>query len=317
MHATGGADRLRLERVPTPAPGPGEALVRVIAGSLSAEDVAVRSGRRAIGKSLPHRLGREVSGEVVAVGEGVEGWRPGDKIVAAPEGLGESRDGSYSDFVTVPASALVKLPRGIPAIEAVAALRAFGALWTAVVEKAAVPEGQFALVLGAQGTGAIAATQLLNWAGARVICLAEGRPADELRRLGAEFVLDASAPQLEERIEAATGGAGVSVAIDTAGPSAWSLALDLLSPGGKLVVPEQPGAPSATLDPARLTAKSLLVMGCRSTVQTDAISRLLSLCTEGLLEVPIDGFLPLHEARWGHERIEREPRALPMVLVPA
>lgn len=316
LRETGSADCLQLERVPTPAPGPGEALVRVLASSLSDEDVAIRSGKRA-GCDLPRRLGRELAGEVVFLGEGAEGWRPGDKVIAAPPGMGETRDGAYADFAVVPAASLVRLPRGISPVEAVAAVRAFGAAWAAIVDRTAVAEGDHALVLGATGTSAIAVTQLLTWAGARVILIANARPSEDLRRLGAEFVLHAGDGDLADQVVAATSGAGVALAFDAAGPGLWPIALSLLSARGRLIVTERAETEPASVDPLLLARRELSLVGCPSVVSNEAIGRLLALCAEGLLETPLDGFLPLHEAKWGHERMEREPHALPMVLVPA
>src|SRR5579871_3868606 len=110
MHERGGSDVLHYDMVPVPAPDRGEVLVRVHAATVNHTDIFHRTGQFYIQKELPHILGMDVAGEIVALGEDVSGWHIGDRVVATFEALGRERNGAYADYTTLPTDQLRLIP---------------------------------------------------------------------------------------------------------------------------------------------------------------------------------------------------------------
>src|SRR5690349_4077777 len=109
MHATGGPDVLHFEEAPTPEPGRNEVLIRLRIAAVNRVDLLVREGRVPIGKGMPHILGVDGAGAVVR-GAGGDA-RPGDRVFVSGDTLGRLRDGTYAEYVIVPNSLVVPLPK--------------------------------------------------------------------------------------------------------------------------------------------------------------------------------------------------------------
>src|SRR5258708_12439210 len=110
MYERGGPEVLRYEMIPIPVPGNGEVLIRVHAATVNHTDIFHRTGQFYIQKELPHILGMDVAGEIVALGEGVTSWRNGDRVVATFEALGPERDGAYPENTPLPTAHLPPIP---------------------------------------------------------------------------------------------------------------------------------------------------------------------------------------------------------------
>src|SRR5688500_16605365 len=113
MHRLGDADVLQFEEVAMPEIAPEEVLLRVHAATVNHTDIFHRTGRFYIQKELPHILGMDVAGEIVALGEGVKDWKVGDRVVATFEALGRERNGAYADYTTLPVDELHRIPDGL------------------------------------------------------------------------------------------------------------------------------------------------------------------------------------------------------------
>lgn len=183
----GGPEILSLATVPVPSPGPGEVLVRVLATSLNFGDGAVLTARPwpirlAIGLRRPRQpvFGLDVAGEVVALGEGVEGLAIGDRV------FGEL-DGAMAEYVAGPAEKLARIPEGVDPLHAAAAPVA-GVTAVEAMRAAGLQAGQRVLVIGASGGVGHFAVQVARAMGAEVTGVCSGRNRALVEGLGAEVV---------------------------------------------------------------------------------------------------------------------------------
>ena len=232
----GSSEQLRLSDLPDPVPGPGEVLVKVGAAGVDRGTVHVMVGRPlvsrlALGLRAPRDRtpGRDVSGTVVALGEGVTGHAVGDAV------FGTAR-GSFAELAVVPLTRLARRPSTLTDVEAaavpVSALTALQAL-----RAAGVTAGDRVLVIGASGGVGSFAVQLAVDVGAHVTGVCGPTKADLVRELGAEAVLDHTTTPLE------TLGATFDVVLDIAGHRPVRVLRRLLTERGRLVIvgSEHPG----------------------------------------------------------------------------
>ncbi|MCK2251592.1 MULTISPECIES: NADP-dependent oxidoreductase [unclassified Crossiella] len=185
VHEHGDASVIRLDEVPTPAPGPGAVLVAVVATSFNPTEVALRSGalRELFPVPLPFTLGWDVSGVVAALGDGVAEFSVGDRVAGWVDG------GAAAEFVVAPVDRLVRVPDEVELVVAAGVPLAGLTAWQ-VVEAAGIVAGQRVLVNGAGGGIGGFVVQLAKRAGAYVIATASARSAEAVRRLGADEVVD-------------------------------------------------------------------------------------------------------------------------------
>lgn len=187
FHEVGGPEVLRIEDVERPEPGAGEVLVRVTASAYNAADNGMRGGFLPIPVQLPHVPGYDVSGTVVALGAGVEGFAVGDAVVGF---LPMERDGGAAEYVVSPAEALVTAPTSVPLADAAALPSVALSAWQALFDEGHLEAGQRVLVNGAGGVVGKYAVQLAVRAGVHVVATASPRSADAVRAAGAQQVVD-------------------------------------------------------------------------------------------------------------------------------
>lgn len=265
FHEYGGTEVIQAGRVPMPVAGPGEVLVQVAATSFNPSDTALRAGalREVLPLTFPYIPGWDISGTVVAAGDGVTRWSAGDRVMGRIDA-----GGAAAEFAAVPASLLVEAPASAvrvgsgpePAEEALvlaAAVPVSGlTAWQAVYEHTNVSAGRRVLVNGAGGGVGGFAVQLAKLAGATVIATASPRSATTVAELGADEVIDYTASPLPS---------GMDVVINLAPVSQETAAVlaTLLRPGGTAVsvATPIPGHPAFTARnvPAQLAELGALV----------------------------------------------------------
>ena len=226
-------DTPTMREVEQPTPGPGEVLVRVAGAATNPLDLKITAGymHDFFPVTFPYTLGTDVSGTVAEVGERVEGWAVGDKVVAR---LDPTTGGGYADFAVVPAEQLVPAPTSVPLFLASGAATAAAAAWQALTEIAGLQAGQKVLIhAGAGGVGSFA-VQMAHGLGAHVVTTASGSGLEIARGLGADEVIDHTAGPFESQLH------GVDVVIDTVGGAVEAQSLDVLRPGGLLVAVPMP-----------------------------------------------------------------------------
>ena len=212
----GPPDSLELQDLPDIQPAAGEVVVDVRAAGVNFPDVLTVQGKYQHRPELPFTPGNEFAGTVRAVGEGVNGFRPGDRVI------GFTRVGAFAEQVSAPAEVLMPMPPGMDFDTAAAITLTYGTSHHAVVDRAQLKAGETMLVLGAAGGVGLAAIEIGKALGARVIAAASS--AEKLavcREHGADVLIDYTKEDLREALTAATGGKGPDVIYDPVG-GPWS-----------------------------------------------------------------------------------------------
>lgn len=207
---------LEVVDIATPSPRAGEVLVRVVACGLNPLDAKIRSGLAPHARvTPPFVLGIDLAGVVAAVGGEVDGYRVGDEVFGMTGGVGNLQ-GSLAEFAAVDARLLAHKPASWSMLQAAAVPLGFITAWEALVDRAAVTEGQQVLIHGGAGGVGYLAVQLASSRGAQVF--ATGGPAsqDVIRRLGATPI-DYTTAAVDDYVAAYTGGAGFDVVLDNVG----------------------------------------------------------------------------------------------------
>lgn len=318
FYTPGGPDVLRYEDIPDPAPGPGQALVRVKACALNHLDLIVIGRGPAAGLPWPHITGADASGLVAALGPGVTGVEVGAAVVLNPALscgscrycrageqslcqsfgiLGRDARGALAEYVVVPAGNLYPVPSGLSAVEAAAAPLVFMTAWRMLVTQAALRPGERVLVVGAGGGVATAAIQIAKLLGATVYATTSG-PAKMQRALalGADVALNYHTKDVVTALTGLTGGEGVDVVVDSVGAATWTSSLQCLGKAGRLVTCGATAGPLAETDLRILWRKQISLHG--STMANDREFRaVMGLLAAGKLRPVVDRIFPLSEAQ--------------------
>jgi len=323
MHAirfttTGGPDVLELVELPDPQPGPGQILVRQAAIGINYIDTYHRSGLYPL--KLPSGLGMEGAGDVVAIGEGVERFARGDQVAFASGPIG-----AYADLHLVDAGRAVRIPEGVDARTAAAALLKGMTAEFLLLRCRPVHAGETVLIhAAAGGVGQI----LVQWAralGAEVIATA-GSPAkaDRVRALGAHHVILYGEQDVAAEVRRITDGAGVPVAYDSVGASTFEGTLASLARRGTFVSFGNASGPPPAVEPARLMRMGSLfftrpTLGdyISTTEELDAsAAAVFSRIKAGDISIEIGQTFPLSQAREAHEALEARQTVGSTLLIP-
>ncbi len=310
IHEDGGPEVLRYEEIPDPDPGPGEVLVELRASSLNHLDVWVRKGLPSVPK--PRILGADGAGLVAALGDGVEQFAIGDRVVVNPgivhDGkitvIGEHTDGTYCELKAIPAGQLYPLADSLSFEEAAAFPLVFETAHRMLVTKAALQEGEWVLIWGIGGGVALAAFELCRALGARTIVTSSSpEKLDRARELGADLALSHSEDDVVAAVREATGGRGADVVVETVGEATWERSLAAAAQEGRIVVC---GATTGHSPPARLYRlwwKQLVIYGSTMGMPSD-FEGAYQLIRDGRARVHVDSVFPLADAAKAHEHLE-------------
>jgi NADPH:quinone reductase-like Zn-dependent oxidoreductase len=222
LHAFGGPENLKIDELESPQPGAGEALLRIEAAGINRDHYTFMSGHQFSGHGfiqpqLPSRLGYEASGIVLAVGEGVDSSWIG-KQVAPFFGMDESKYGMIGEEAIVPSQFLIEYPSNLTAIQAAAFWVPYLTAYGALVPIANVRSGDFVSIPAASSAVGLAAIQIVQDAGAKVIALTRtSDKKEELISLGADHVFVSGEEDYVTRIDEITGGKGARITFDPVG----------------------------------------------------------------------------------------------------
>jgi NADPH:quinone reductase len=251
-HEPGGPETLRLSEIPDPVAGAGELLVRVRAAAINYPDVLIIEDKYQMRPPRPFAPGGEIAGEVEAVGDGVEGWKVGDRLIAVP-GFG-----GLAEKIVIPAKAAIPLPASRSFVDGAALLLTYATSIHALYDRGKLASGQTLLVLGAAGGVGLAAIELAKARGARVVAaVSSEEKAQAARDAGADdaivyphgpFDKDGS-KALAEQFKAAVGPKGADVIYDPVGGDYAEPALRSIAWEGRyLVVGFPAGIPKLPLN---------------------------------------------------------------------
>lgn len=224
-----------LGEMPQPLPGPGEILVNIKAAAVNYVDLLVIAGKYQFRPECPFIPGKAPAGVVEAVGEEVDQFKVGDRVLAMAE------EGGYAEQVTVAADQCYRLPASMPFADAAAMALVYDTAWVALRDRTRIRDGEVALVLGASGGVGYAALQLAQAMGARTMAgISRPEKTELVLDAGAEAVIDLSVPDLREdlrrQVYAANQGRGADVILDPLGGDIFEAALRALAWRGRLVV---------------------------------------------------------------------------------
>ena len=331
----GGNEVLQYGDRPTPEPAAGQVRVAIRAAALNHLDIFVRNGIPDV--PLPQVPGADGSGVVDAVGAGVEGLTPGDRVLIQPglycnvcelcrggqqcvcpkfQILGEHAPGTFAEYAVVPARNLFPIPQGLSFEQAAAFPLVYQTAWRMLIGRARLRPGETLLVHGAGGGVAGAAIEIALLAGARVLATTSGeQKAAAVKEAGAELVIDYTKEDVAKAIRSYTAKRGVDVVLDSVGEKTWMTSLQAAARGGRIVTCGATTGPNPKEEIRLIFWKHLSILG--STMANDAEFRaLLSAVASGKLKPRIDRVFPFSRAREAYARMEEGRQHGKILLVP-
>lgn len=317
-----------LEEVPTPAPGPGEVLVKVAACGVCRTDLDYLKGEAPPMVAPPIILGHEPSGTIAQLGSGVNGFEVGQRVlVIAPipcracafcrmgnenqcanmTVIGASRDGGFAEYLAAPAAAVFSLPDGLPLEDSSIITDAVATSYHALYRRGKLLPGETIAIFGASGGLGLICVQFAVASGAHVIAVGRKKwKLEKARELGAAEIIGAEeVPKLDSYIRRLTAG-GVDIAIDaTAVPAMIETAFRSTKAGGRLVVLSM-GYQKFQLAINHLTWLERTVMGSKNYLPAD-MPKILDLVNKGVIDLNkvISHRFPLEEVNQAYQMLDR------------
>jgi len=324
IHQFGGPEVLTHEDVPDPQPRKDQVLVRVKACALNHLDLWVRKGLP--GVKLPHILGSDVAGEVVAAGEYVSGFKPGQRVLLAPMHycghcakcvaglqnqcreftvLGNGVDGGNCELIAVPSANVIPIPDTLDFNQAASVPLVFVTAWHMLVGRAGVRPGQTVLVLGASSGVGIAAIQVAKLFHCSVITTAgDETKLEKARALGADFGISHYQQKISEEVRKITNKEGVDIVIEHVGAATWDESMKSLKTGGTLVTCGATTGPNVGVDLRHLFSRQLSLLGSYMGTMGE-LHEVLGHVFAGRLKAIVDRVFPLKDIRAAHEYLEK------------
>lgn len=312
---TGGTEALTYGERPKPEPGAGEVLVKLAASGVNFIDTYHRTGLYKL--PLPAIIGSEGAGTVEKTGEGVTGFKPGDRVAYA------MARGSYAEYHSVPAKLLVKVPEGVELRDAAAVMLQGMTAYYLTHSTFPLKSGQTALVHAAAGGTGRLLVQMAVMRGARVIATAgtEAKAALAREAGASDVILYDQRPDWPAEVKSLTGGAGVDVVYDSVGQATFLKGLDCLKPLGYMVSFGQSSGPVQAFDILLLSAKGSLYV-TRPTlanhIGAEAIAKstsdIFSWIKAGKLKLRVEHHYKLADAARAHQDLEGRKTTGKLVL---
>jgi NADPH:quinone reductase-like Zn-dependent oxidoreductase len=226
----GGPEVLQVQERPDPPVGPGEVRIAVKAAGINFADTLARTGLYPDSPKIPCVVGYEVAGEVESVGEGVESFKVGDRVLAG------TRFNGQAELVTVLEDMVYELPKQVSFEEGAAFPVNYATAQAGLVVMAGLKEGERVLIHAAAGGVGISATQIAKLIGAEVFGTASGSKHNAIREQGVDHPIDYRTQDFADEVNRITGGEGVDVIFDALGPSSFRKDYRLLRQGGRLIM---------------------------------------------------------------------------------
>jgi zinc-binding alcohol dehydrogenase/oxidoreductase len=307
IHEDGGPEVLRLDEVEDPVAGPGEVLIRLKAASLNHLDVWLRQGLPSVPK--PRILGADGAGVVEALGDGVDGFELGQRVVLNPglrngaEIVGEHRDGTHAELIAIPRENVHPIPEELSFEEAAAFPLVYETAYRMLVTRAGLREGEWVLVWGI-GSGVGSAAFLIAKAlGAKVVVTSsDDGKLERARELGADETVNHESGDVVSVVKEATEG-GAHVVVEHVGEATWKTSLQVARTGGRIAVCGATSGPNPPANLHRIFWKQLSILG--STMGTaEDFAGVYELVASGRVKPLVDRVFPLEEASEAHRHLE-------------
>lgn len=312
LYQHGDVEDLVLEGdLPVPSAEPGHVVVRVGASSFNYHDIFTVRGMPGIKVPLPVTIGLDFAGEVAEVGEGVDGWSVGDRVLVNPlypgKGLmGEMLDGGMAEYSMVSAEQLIALPDEVTFEQAAALPVAYGTAHRMLITHRTVGEGDKVLVLGASGGVGTASVVIAKALGAEVVAaVGTDEKAQRMLELGADDVVNYHENNFSKWVIGKYGkpqrrsyDGGVDAVVNFTGGDTWVPSLKCIKRGGKLLVCGATAGHDPVEDLRYIWSFEIQVIGSNSFYDED-LRGLLSMVGSGTLQPVIDRVAPLEDAVTG------------------
>jgi NADPH2:quinone reductase len=235
VNEVGSIEDTSLAEKSEPIAATGEVLVKIAATAVNYVDLLVIGGKYQFTPDTPFIPGKAPAGVIVAVGESVEEFSIGDRVLAMAE------EGAYAEYVTVAVDHCYHLPESIPFVDAAAMALAYDTAWVALRERARLEKDMSVLILGASGAVGYAAIQLAKSNGAKVFAgISSTKKRELVMAAGADEIIDLSKDDIREslrqQVYALNNNEGVDIVIDPLGDKFLEAALRALNWRGRLVV---------------------------------------------------------------------------------
>ncbi len=304
----GDENQLKLAEVPDPKPGPQDLLIRVRATALNRADLLQRQGMYPPPPGASEIIGLECAGEVIEVGRGVSGWRPGDRAMALLPG------GGYAQNAVVHHGSAMHVPDALSDEEAGALPEVFLTAFLNLFMLGEIGAGQSALIHGGGSGVGTAAITLLHQAGARSIVTAgSAEKCERCLRMGADVAINYNDGPFAPKVKTATNGRGVDAILDCIGGAYLAQNLEALAQGGRLVLIGLMKGARAEIDLAAVLRRHLHVIG--STLRTRSVQEKAAIVEaflkrfgkaleSGAIRPTIDCVLPLGQVAEAHRRMQ-------------
>jgi putative PIG3 family NAD(P)H quinone oxidoreductase len=315
----GGPEVLIPETRAVPKPGPGEILVKVAAAGVNRPDVAQRSGSYPPPPGASDLPGLEISGEVVALGEGASKHKLGDKVMSLVAG------GGYAQYCIAADAQAMTVPEGFSMTEAGATAETLMTVWHNVFERGGLQPGETLLIHGGSSGIGTMAIQLAKALGSKVIVTVGSQAkADACLKLGADHAINYKTDDFVAKVKEITSGTGVELIVDMVGGDYVDKNLDCAQVEGRIVQIAVLNGPKATINAAKIMVKRLHYTGStlRPRTPTDKAAmvraieaNVLPLLASGKVKPVMDSSFPLEKAADAHRRMETSEHIGKIVLV--
>ena len=320
IHELGSPDVLKYEDVPDPQIRPRQVLVRIKAASINRGDLGRREGTyrgATAGAALPLILGWDVAGEVLEVGEEVEGRHVGQRVVAT------LAQGGYAELAAVNVAGTVPIPDSLSYEEAASIPIAFLTAWFAVLKVGELQDSEAALVQsGGSGVG-MAAIQIAKHAGATVVTTSGTEDKlERCREMGADLAINYREADVPAEVSSFTSGSGVNFVLESVGGETFSDSLRCLAPGGRLVTVGNTSQSTSSVDAGMLVQRGLRIIGFSLSTQMGRggvmgeLYRIMEHFEQGALTTAVDRVFPLAEASEAHRYVADNRNFGKVLLVP-
>ena len=332
----GDFDVLKYEDVDTPKPQAGNVLIKVLAAGVNRLDHYIREGTVVPELAFPHILGTDASGEVAELGEGVSGFEIGERVIVSPGYPQDQKEtdirptvtapsfalpglhisGTYTQYMEVPAYALVKDETGLKPEEVATLPVALATAVHALTQIGEVKEGDKVLIhAGASGSGSMQ-IQVAKAIGAEVATTVRSDAKGEVaKKAGADLVINTSNEDVVERVKEWTGGQGVDVVIDNLAGDVLPKSIEAAKPMGIIVAFGFAAGPEVKFDIRSLFFSQKQLRGSMAS-DTEDLQFGLELIRQGKVRAVLDHTLPLSQASEAHSLIANNKVAGNIVLLP-
>jgi NADPH2:quinone reductase len=316
----GGPDVLVPETRPVPEPKAGEVLIRIAAAGINRADCLQRMGRYPMPPGTSDIPGLECAGNIVKLGEGVNGWSVGDQVCALLVADG------YGEYAAVPAVQCLTVPKGVSLVDAGGLMETFCTVWTNVFDRIRLKSGEVFLQQGGSSGIGITAIQLAKAFGAKVLATAgSAEKCRACRDFGADVAINYKTEDFVKVGKEFTNGRGVDAIFDMVGGDYIPRELDLLARNGRLCFVALMGGTRIEADFGAIQRKHLTVTGStlrgrpvaeKAQIVAALKEKVWPLWAEGKLRTCTYKTFPLTEAAQAHALMESSQHIGKIILVP-